>query len=209
MRTIIVGFDSFDPGVFESLQEAGKTPNLSKFVEGGGYSRLEVCSPPQTEVSWTSIATGVDPGSHGIFDFVHRDPLTYMPYVSLLPTKQTVLGEQFMPPYTTKTLFHEAADMGSSDRDLAPNTSHWLRTRRRRRVPVIALTQRPRNVARLFFSEAQHIALFRLEDHDDRRRMGELMGPGVIPEPLPADFSFWYRGPACPLVHVRPLSLGR
>src|SRR5512137_786917 len=119
MRTIIVGFDSFDPGVFESLQEAGKTPNLAKFVEDGGYSRLEVCSPPQTEVSWTSIATGVDPGSHGIFDFVHRDPQTYLPYVSLLPTKQTMVGEQFLPPYTTKTLFHEAAEMGY------PATALW------------------------------------------------------------------------------------
>jgi predicted AlkP superfamily phosphohydrolase/phosphomutase len=119
MRTIIVGFDSFDPGVFESLQEAGKTPNLAKFVAQGGYSPLEVCSPPQTEVSWTCIATGVDPGSHGIFDFVHRDPQTYVPYVSLLPTRQSVLGEQFLPPYTTKTLFHEAAEMGY------PATALW------------------------------------------------------------------------------------
>jgi predicted AlkP superfamily phosphohydrolase/phosphomutase len=119
MRSIIVGFDSFDPGVFESLHEAGKTPNLAKLVEQGGYSPLEVCSPPQTEVSWTCIATGVDPGSHGIFDFVHRDPQTYVPYVSLLPTKQSVLGEQFQPPYTTKTLFHEAAEMGY------PATALW------------------------------------------------------------------------------------
>ena len=119
MRTIIVGFDSFDPAIFEPLQQAGKMPNLSKFVEQGGYSRLEVCSPPQTEVSWTSIATGVDPGSHGIFDFVHRDPKTYIPYVSLLPTKQSALGEQFLRPYTTKTLFQEAADMGY------PATALW------------------------------------------------------------------------------------
>ncbi|MGE5074124.1 MAG: alkaline phosphatase family protein, partial [Anaerolineae bacterium] len=119
MRTIIVGFDSFDPSIFEPLQQAGKMPNLSKFVEAGGYSRLEVCSPPQTEVSWTSIATGVDPGSHGIFDFVHRDPQTYIPYVSLLPTKQSALGEQFLHPYTTKTLFQEAADMGY------PATALW------------------------------------------------------------------------------------
>jgi predicted AlkP superfamily phosphohydrolase/phosphomutase len=119
MRTIIVGFDSFDPATFERLQDAGKMPNLTKIASQGGYSRLEVCSPPQTEVSWTSIATGVDPGSHGIFDFVHRDPETYIPYVSLLPTKQSVLGEQFLPPYTTKTLFHEAADMGF------PATALW------------------------------------------------------------------------------------
>lgn len=94
-------------------------PNLGGLADQGGYSRLEVCSPPQTEVSWTSIATGVDPGSHGIFDFVHRDPKTYGPYVSLLPTKQTALGEQYLPPYTTKTLFHEASEMGF------PATALW------------------------------------------------------------------------------------
>jgi predicted AlkP superfamily phosphohydrolase/phosphomutase len=112
MRSIILGFDSFDPLQFERLNQAGKMPNLGKMVEAKGYSRLEVCSPPQTEVSWTSIATGVDPGSHGIFDFVHRNPATYVPYVSILPTKQTILGEQFIPPYTTRTFFQEAAEMG-------------------------------------------------------------------------------------------------
>ena len=112
MRTVIVGFDSFDPDHFERLSAAGKTPHLSRFTNNGGYSRLEVCSPPQTEVSWTSIATGVDPGSHGIFDFVHRDPQTYLPYVSILPTRQSAVGEQFIPPYTTRTFFEEAADMG-------------------------------------------------------------------------------------------------
>lgn len=65
------------------------------------------------------MATGVDPGSHGIFDFVHRDPETYIPYVSLLPTKQGMMGEQFLPPYTTRTFFHEAADMGY------PATALW------------------------------------------------------------------------------------
>ncbi len=119
MRTVIVGFDSFDPAIFERLLESGNTPNLAKYANDGGYSRLEVCSPPQTEVSWTSIATGVDPGSHGIFDFVHRDPATYIPYVSILPTRQSALGEQFLPPYTTRTLFEEAAEMGY------PATALW------------------------------------------------------------------------------------
>jgi predicted AlkP superfamily phosphohydrolase/phosphomutase len=119
MRTIMVGFDSFDPAIFERLLENGKTPNLAKYANAGGYSRFEVCSPPQTEVSWTCIATGVDPGSHGLFDFVHRDPATYAPYVSILPTRQTAVGEQFLRPYTTKTLFEEAADMGY------PATALW------------------------------------------------------------------------------------
>lgn len=119
MRTIILGFDSFDPAMFQRAFATRKMTNLGRLVETGGYSPLEVCSPPQTEVSWTSIATGVDPGSHGIFDFVHRDPETYTPYVSLLPTRQNVLGEQFIPPYTTKTFFQEAAEMGY------PATALW------------------------------------------------------------------------------------
>jgi predicted AlkP superfamily phosphohydrolase/phosphomutase len=119
MRTILLGFDSFDPAMFQRAYDAGKMTNLGKLVDAGGYSPLEVCFPPQTEVSWTSIATGVDPGSHGIFDFVHRDPETYSPYVSLLPTRQSVIGEQFLPPYTTKTFFQEAAEMGY------PATALW------------------------------------------------------------------------------------
>jgi predicted AlkP superfamily phosphohydrolase/phosphomutase len=119
MRTIILGFDSFDPLQFERLNQAGKMPNLGKLVDAKGYSRLEVCSPPQTEVSWTCIATGTDPGSHGVFDFVHRDPVTYAPYVSLLPTRRTIFGEEFLPPYTTKTFFQEAAEMGY------PATAMW------------------------------------------------------------------------------------
>ncbi len=119
MRTVLVGFDSFDPNTFERLLEAGKLTHLAKFANAGGYSPLEVCSPPQTEVSWTCIATGVDPGSHGIFDFVHRDPTTYIPYVSLLPMRQTAVGEQFLPPYTTRTFFQEAVDLGY------PATALW------------------------------------------------------------------------------------
>src|SRR5512138_1194170 len=119
MKTLILGFDSFDPKVFEELAGQNQLPNFQKFVEQGGYSQLEVCSPPQTEVSWTSIATGADPGGHGIFDFVHRDPSTYAPYVSILPMRTGALGEQFVPPYTAKTFFEEAASMGY------PATALW------------------------------------------------------------------------------------
>jgi len=119
MKTLILGFDSFDPTVFEELAGQNQLPNFEKFMGHGGYSHMEVCSPPQTEVSWTSIATGADPGGHGIFDFVHRDPATYVPYVSILPMRKGALGEQFVPPYTAKTFFEEAASLGY------PATALW------------------------------------------------------------------------------------
>ncbi len=97
MQTIILGFDSFDPVTFERLSSSGKMPNLARFVEAGKYARFTVSDPPQTEVSWTSIATGLDPGGHGIFDFVHRDPATYTPFVSILPTKRSCGGYPVRP----------------------------------------------------------------------------------------------------------------
>ncbi|MFC1997700.1 alkaline phosphatase family protein [Chloroflexota bacterium] len=112
MKSILVGFDAFDPVFFERLNNEGKTPNLKRFVESGGYSPFRVTNPPQSEVSWTSIATGMNPGGHGIFDFVHRNPATYGLYVSLLPTKSGLLGTQFTPPYDAETIFSAAVKDG-------------------------------------------------------------------------------------------------
>jgi len=33
MHTLILGFDSFDPEIFESLASAGKMPNLAKYLQ--------------------------------------------------------------------------------------------------------------------------------------------------------------------------------
>jgi predicted AlkP superfamily phosphohydrolase/phosphomutase len=120
MKTILIGFDAYDPNIFEKLQANGKTPHLSKFVESGGYARFQVTNPPQSEVSWTSIATGMNPGGHGIFDFVHRIPSNYGRQVSLLPTKSGFLGREFVSPYQAKTLFDVAAEDGY------PAVSLWL-----------------------------------------------------------------------------------
>jgi predicted AlkP superfamily phosphohydrolase/phosphomutase len=119
MHVLILGLDAFDPSRFERLSEEGRLPNLAKYVESLGYSRFEIAIPPQTEVSWTSIATGLNPGGHGVFDFVHRNPATYSPYVSLLPTKQGFLGTQFAPPFEAHTIFEEAAREGF------PATALW------------------------------------------------------------------------------------
>lgn len=112
MKTVIIGLDAYDPKIFERLSEQGLLPNLTRYVGSGGYSRFEVSNPPQSEVSWTSIATGMNPGHHGIFDFVHRHPKTYAPYVSLLVMKKGVGGSRFVPPHSTKTLFNHAAMQG-------------------------------------------------------------------------------------------------
>ncbi len=119
MRTLILGLDAFDPVVFERLYEQGKMPNLGKYADSGRYSRFSVSNPPQSEVSWTSIATGLNPGGHGIFDFVHRNPASYALHVSLLPTSKKLGGLQFVSPHSAHTIFDEAVKQGF------PATSLW------------------------------------------------------------------------------------
>jgi len=185
MKTLILGFDSFNPATFEDMLGKGQMPNLEKFVQANGYSRLDVCSPPQTEVSWTSIATGADPGSHGIFDFVHRDPETYMPYVSILPTRKTALGEQFVPPYTAKTFFEEAAALGY------PATALWWPAMfpARPELPVMTIPGlgtpdiRGQLGVGTFFTtedeEKKKVRVVRLEADGKNRFKAELPGPQV------------------------------
>lgn len=112
MRVLLIGLDAFDPKRFERLYEAGKMPNLGKYVDSGRYSRFAVTNPPQSEVSWTSIATGLNPGGHGMFDFVHRDPSTYALNVSLLPTKSGLGGTQFAEPFNATTIFDQVVKKG-------------------------------------------------------------------------------------------------
>jgi len=119
MKTIVVGFDAFEPNLYEQMAGQGKLPNLGKYMEHGGYARFEVANPPQSEVSWTSIATGLNPGKHGLFDFVHRNPANYALHVSMLPTERKMLGIHFVPPYETPTLFDYVVEQGY------PATSLW------------------------------------------------------------------------------------
>jgi predicted AlkP superfamily phosphohydrolase/phosphomutase len=44
--------------------------------------------PPESNVVWTSLATGMNPGNHGIFDFIMRNPDNYLPYLSLSDISQ-------------------------------------------------------------------------------------------------------------------------
>jgi len=81
-RLIIVGFDGQEPRITERLMKEGKLPNFSKLAEQGCYSKLRSTFPSITPVAWSSFTTGANPGKHNIFDFLDRDPRTYLPRLS-------------------------------------------------------------------------------------------------------------------------------
>ncbi len=78
-RVIILGFDGTDARLTEQWMAEGHLPNLERLARAGGYARLNPTVPAQTPVSWSTFTTGRDPGGTRIFDFLVRDPETYMP----------------------------------------------------------------------------------------------------------------------------------
>ena len=82
-KVIVIGLDGLEPGIVEAMLERGDLPNLAKIRAGGSYTRLKTTYPAQTPVAWSSFMTGTNPGAHGIFDFISRDPATYLPDVAL------------------------------------------------------------------------------------------------------------------------------
>jgi len=73
-KVIVIGFDGMDPRLAEKMMAAGTLPNLDRLRRQKGYSVLGTSIPPQSPVAWANFINGAGPGSHGIFDFIHRDP---------------------------------------------------------------------------------------------------------------------------------------
>jgi len=81
----VVGVDGMDPVILERLIDEGAMPNFAALREEGTFQSLGTSVPPQSPVAWSSFVTGMNPGGHGIFDFIHRDPATYKPISSATP----------------------------------------------------------------------------------------------------------------------------
>lgn len=73
-KVIVLGIDGMDPGLTETMMRAGLLPNLAKLSGQGAFSKLGTSTPPQSPVAWANFINGAGPGSHGIFDFIHRHP---------------------------------------------------------------------------------------------------------------------------------------
>lgn len=89
---MIIGFDGADARLVERWMDEGHLPHLAALREEGTFAPLAPTNPPQTPVSWSSFATGLDPGKTEIFDFLKRDPADYKPdFAMVSETRRTFL----------------------------------------------------------------------------------------------------------------------
>jgi predicted AlkP superfamily phosphohydrolase/phosphomutase len=100
-RLVILGLDGMEPTLAEKFMAEGKLPNLARLKKEGAYARLKTTTPAISPVAWSSFMTGSEPSKHNIFDFLSRDPRTYLPALSsarIAKPKRTLgLGRYLIP----------------------------------------------------------------------------------------------------------------
>jgi len=82
-KVVVIGFAGADPNLVGKYRAQGLMPNLDKIAREGTFTPLTPTNPPQTPVSWSTFATGINPGRTEIFDFLQRANGAYQPDFAL------------------------------------------------------------------------------------------------------------------------------
>jgi len=100
-RLVVLGLDGLEPTLAERFMAEGKLPNLARLKKDGTYARLRTTTPAISPVAWSSFMTGSEPSKHNIFDFLSRDPRTYLPDLSSArigkPKRTLAMGRYLVP----------------------------------------------------------------------------------------------------------------
>ncbi len=75
-RLLVIGLDGATLDLVAPWAAAGDLPVLAQLMATGAWGPLRSTVPPATFPAWTSLVTGVNPGRHGVLDFVERVPGT-------------------------------------------------------------------------------------------------------------------------------------
>ncbi|NOX63089.1 MAG: hypothetical protein GXP42_14270 [Chloroflexi bacterium] len=76
---LIIGLDGADWRILEPWLNQGRLPHLAGLRDRGRWGDLRSTIRPESSVAWTTFATGVNPGKHGVFGFVAQRLDSYEP----------------------------------------------------------------------------------------------------------------------------------
>ncbi len=68
-RVVVIGLDGVPHSLLTRLMREGVMPEMARLVGQGDARAMDTVYPPLSSVSWTTFATGVNPGRHRIFGF--------------------------------------------------------------------------------------------------------------------------------------------
>lgn len=76
-KLVVIGLDGAPFPLIERWCREGHLPNLAALIERGSHGVLRSTMPVHSPTAWASFMTGLNPGKHGVFDFVQREPGSY------------------------------------------------------------------------------------------------------------------------------------
>lgn len=76
-RTVVIGIDGVPFGIMDELSDKGYMPNFAALKDRGNFSKMHSAVPEVSNVNWSSIVTGKNPGEHGIYGFTDLIEGTY------------------------------------------------------------------------------------------------------------------------------------
>ena len=107
-KVIVLGIDGMDPQLLHRYEQDGRMPNFQRLEQEGSFRELRTSIPPQSPVAWSNVITGMNPGGHGVYDFIERDPNTMLPEFSMArveaPAHTLSLGSWVIPLSAGKAL---------------------------------------------------------------------------------------------------------
>jgi len=76
-KLLVIGIDGAPFPLIERWAASGDLPNLARLIARGSAGVLRSTIPVHSPTAWASFITGLNPGQHGVFDFVRREPGSY------------------------------------------------------------------------------------------------------------------------------------
>ena len=76
-RVIILGLDGASLKLVEKWADAGELPYFDELMKEGGWGLLRSTPNFGSASAWPSFYTGLNPGRHGMFDFLYREEGSY------------------------------------------------------------------------------------------------------------------------------------
>ena len=80
-RTLVIGLDGMPPWLVEMLREEGALPHIGAVCDAGATGVMRSTVNTMTASAWPSMFTGVNPGRHGMFNFVQYAPKQHEIYL--------------------------------------------------------------------------------------------------------------------------------
>lgn len=113
-KVVLLGMDGLDPKIVSDLMQSGALPNFKALSKAGSFTTLDTSNLAQSPVAWATIATGMNPGHHGVFDFLGRRIVDYMPELAVYRiNRKNLFGKReamFLPVMHGNTFWDYVSD---------------------------------------------------------------------------------------------------